>query len=167
MTKAKRLAERARQRVRDEGEFVPLDKAVFLWNHEPDSTGRWAEEALVVVPNEFEAVDLRYLSSSTGADTAGWPNDPANNPGFVFGNMLMKDWASKAEQIEAIAEFAKVDQLDWAREVLRGIAYEIGAFAEDDEISIWAAIESPDDVDRLKDGILERLSRGSEGEGED
>ena len=82
-----------------------------------------------------------------------------NNPEFVFGTLLFEDWESQADQIEMIAEFAKIDAADWARRMLRGIAYNLGAFPEGSERSVWDPMESIGDVERFRDEVLNQLQR--------
>ncbi len=119
MSKEKRLSEKARRRVKEEHNFVELNEAQFIWHHEPDENDEWKDQAFVVVPKGMMGEELMPLSSSTGADTDGWPDATSNNPAFVFGSLLFRNWKSDAERIEAIAEFAKIDAADWAREILR------------------------------------------------
>ena len=158
MSKAKRISERLRRRVKEAYDLVPLERAVFGWDHEQTADGNWPEEAFVVLSHDMEAPEVHELSSSTGADTHGWPDDPANNPGFVFGQLIFRRWKSREEQVEAIAEFAKIDALDWAREMLRGIAYDMGAYSEDDDRDFWGPIQSIEDAERYRDAILAKLN---------
>ena len=119
MSKAKAIAEKLKQRVRQAHQLVALQKAVFGWNHEPAAEGEWPEEAFVVLDHDMNAPEVHELSSSTGGDTEGWPDAPYNNPGFVFGQLIFRKWKNQAEQVEAIAEFAKIEGQEWAREIHR------------------------------------------------
>ncbi len=111
--------------------------------------------------------DVHELSSSTGGDSEGWPDAPYNNPGFIFGQLLFHEWTSKAEQVEAIAEFAKIKELGWAREILRGIATDVGAFYHDDDNTVWSEMRCITDVENFRNEILFQLEQHAEKENEE
>lgn len=157
MDHEKALAERARRRVRDEFDWIPEDRAQFIWHHD-QVQGEWKNGAFVVVPLGMMGDELQPLSSSTGADTEGWPDKDHNNPEFVFGSLLMEPWISRREQIEMIAEFGKIDSAEWARRMLRGIALSLGAFPEGDERSLWDPMTRITDVEMFRDEIIHRLA---------
>jgi hypothetical protein len=163
MSKATAVCDHARSIVRDEFDFLPLSEVTFLWNHDRNDADEWPEEAFVALPQNSDIerlnrLPLHELSSSTGACTSGWPDHFANNPALIFGQVLMMNWANEEERISAVAEFAKIDELTWAREILRGMAYQIGAFAnEDEERDIWKPITNITEVERFRDKIIQRL----------
>lgn len=132
--------------------FIPEEKAQFIWDDEGG-----VARALVVLPQGDITATLRELNSSTGADTAGWPTDDYNNPHIIFGTILGRKWETTEDYIEAIAEVAKIDSADWARRILRGIAWEIGAFA--DEELIWKEMESIEVVELFRNEIIVRLGK--------
>nr|WP_137678635.1 hypothetical protein [Parerythrobacter lutipelagi] len=163
MSKTRLVAERIRRHVRENFEFVDLNDAHFLWHHEPNEGGKWLEEAFVVLPHTVDdkvvaRLGLNELSSSAGADGSGWPTSIAQNPGFLFGQVLAMEWLSELEKIEAIAEFGKVRELDWAREHLRGMGYQHGAF-EDQEIGpLRQPMNSIAEVEAFRDKLVERAT---------
>lgn len=163
MSKARQVAERVRRHVRDHYEFVDLQSAHFLWHHEPDDEGRWLNECLVVLPHELDQTlvakwGLNELSSSAGADSSDWLNHPASTAEFLFGRLLGMTWLSDEERIEAIAEFAKVRELEWARRLLHGYAYECGAFEDTEEGSLGREMHNISDVEEFRVELLKRLS---------
>jgi hypothetical protein len=157
--------EKARRLVREKFDQIPLAEAQFLWDH-ANRDYPTVEQSFVALPHMLESINPHAFSSSTGSDTEGWPNANYNNPGFVFGNMIFREWASEAEKVEAIAEFAKIEGVEWAREILRGYAYQVGAFERAEAPNYWADIKSIADVERFRDGILEALDREHKDEDE-
>ena len=163
VSKARNVAERVRRSVRQTNDFVDLETAQFLWHHKPNAEGRWLEECLVVLPHTLDqekitSLGLNELCCSTGADTEGWPHAPENNPSLFFGRVLAMDWLSDQERVEAVAEFAKIRELDWAREILRGMAFEYGALENDEDTSPWQPITSIGVVEIFRDAILAKIA---------
>ena len=157
MTKEGELARRAREYVRQEFDLIPLRSAHLIWNHTRNEKGEWLNEAFVIVPTDFDKVKLDDLSSSTGADTAGWPNSEGNNPFLHFGQIITMKWLNDCERISAICEFAKIDEADWARQIVKGMAWNAGVFTDDpDGPSFSDSIATIEQVDRIRDLILER-----------
>lgn len=154
---SRRRCERARRIVRENFDLVPLAEAQFLWDHNPDGPYPWPEQSFVVVPQLIDGIDPHAFSSSTGADSEGWPTANYNNPAFVLGRLLFRDWTSEKERIEAIAEFAKIDGVDWARELLRGMAVDAGAFDCEEDPTYFDPISDIETVEKFRDGILSAL----------
>lgn len=47
-----------------------------------------------------------------------WLNDPLYTPEAVFGSFVARGFASAAEAINAVEQFAKIDACNWARAML-------------------------------------------------
>ena len=147
------LVEEARAEVADTvSPFVPAERAQFIWHTKDHKSA-----GLVVSPRATQTERLRPLAKSTGADTSGWLESDTFTPLTVFGSLLAEPWLNTEEYVSMIAEFAKIDTCDWAREMLRGFAASVGAFYGDDERSPFDAIESIKHVERFKRTVLDRL----------
>ena len=132
--------------------FVDAEKAQFIWHSRNQKSA-----GLVVSPRGTQTERLRPLAKSTGADTSGWLKSDRFTPETVFGNLLGERWLNTREYVSVIAEFAKIDTCDWARNLLRGMASSVGAFYGDDERSPYDQIKNIQHVERFKRTIFDRL----------
>lgn len=108
-----------------ETKLIPAKHADIFWNDEPGRHGAGGEEVLVVdsspgQPVRVRETDLIHLDNSHGSMVMGWCEDdhPMHSPiGIFTRNWLVE--GSKPESVRAaLREFAKIEEADWARQML-------------------------------------------------
>jgi hypothetical protein len=122
--------------VSEEAEAAPVAAANADIHWEDDDRGR--VKTLVVFDRLAGTyVDDRKLSASLGACTLGWmKGDPSNTPEGVFIRLVRDGFASPEALHEALLQFGKIDNCDWARTMASALRRRLqseGLLARDDE----------------------------------
>lgn len=89
-------------------EYVPH---AVRYGHEPAPDGFWSAQRALTIDMDCDA----------GNSCADWCDgtDLRSTPAGVFGGMLLDGgFASPDEMVKALRQFAKIEQCEWAREVL-------------------------------------------------
>ena len=101
--------------------FIRVGSARIFWSADPAS--RKVRDVWVSTTDQpYEAYSAEYFSLRwtfvVGNCNVDWLRNPLCTPEAVFGQMAAIGFASPAEAINAIRQFAKIDACGWARAML-------------------------------------------------
>lgn len=108
----------------------PQQYVTIVWNADPAVT----ELEVVFIPRSFTPDEaeidlweqfLGYLEDwdcHEGHVSYEWLTQDAWTPAAVFGRLLSRGFASRQAMINAIDEFAQIEEADWAREMMLGVS---------------------------------------------
>lgn len=68
----------------------------------------------------------RYIGEwdcDLGNSVAGWMEPQGSTPATVWGQLILRGFASQDEMIDALEEFAYIEECEWARDMLRAFAH--------------------------------------------
>jgi hypothetical protein len=105
----------------DRSDNIRVRSARIFWSDDPASR-RVCDVWVSTTDQPEEAFTAEYFSSRwtfvVGNCDVEWLRDPLYTPEAVFGQMVATGFASPAEAINAIGQFAKIDACGWARAML-------------------------------------------------
>jgi len=105
------------------------EAVLVLWNDESDEVGVERGHRITevfVCENRHAPTWSKRLSSSAGACNADWFSGLwRTTPIGLFLQMAVVDeFASRAAKVQALTEFTKIEQQDWASDLLRALGAE-------------------------------------------
>lgn len=106
----------------DVGGLIPVETARIFWSHGPAPHRHACDVYVSTSALPQTLVDDEYFSQRwwcvVGDCDVGWLVDPQYTPEAVFGELLESGFASRAEMLNALRQFAWIDTCSWARLML-------------------------------------------------
>lgn len=103
-------------------DMIPENQAKILWRQPP---GERVQDVAVIPKRQPETpYQARRLHASSGAICSDWCDgtDDRMTTAGIFGLMLRADFEDGVFE-KALSEFAKIEEAEWARQMLAGLTY--------------------------------------------